>query len=250
MDKKQNVAREDFRQYLMVVMGLSEASAKSYDAYVSGVEHVLLGKTVDAIVSSDGEMQAAIVQLRKHEPKNTASNYMSGLRAYYRFKNGREFGTKDTPERDGDIPFEVRKRLNDMKYRKYESENRLWQQLFQLWTAVVLVVPTLTIHGMEVTPLLSMRLTFTALLFSMVGLPIWFIVLKKPIRQAAAIQEHERKLASGDETCLEIDISKATLVESLCQCGTVVLLGTTFLLLFVSIFWSVLVNRPESNWLW
>lgn len=40
MDKKQIAAREDFRQYLMVVMGLSEASARSYDAYVSGVENV------------------------------------------------------------------------------------------------------------------------------------------------------------------------------------------------------------------
>ena len=247
---KQHVVREDFRQYLMVVMGLSEASARSYDAYVSGVERVLLGKTVDAIVSSDGEMQTAIAQLRKHEPKNMASNYMSGLRAYYRFKNGREFGTKDTRERDNDIPFEVRKRLNDMKYRQYESENRLWQQMFQLWIAVVLVVPALTIRGMEVTPLLSMRLIFTVLLCGMGGLPIWLIVLKKPIRQAAEIPVHERKLASGDETCLEMDVSKTTRVELLCQWGASVLLAVTFLSLLGSIVWSVLVNRPESNWLW
>ena len=213
---EQNAVREDFRLYLISVMGLSEGSATSYDAYVSGVEK-LLGKTADAIVASDKEMQAAITQLRKHNPKNTASNYMSGLRAYYRFKNGKEFGSKDARKRDNDIPFEVRWRMTDLKYRCYESENRLWQQLFQLGVAILLIMPTLVLSRTKDMPLISVQLFVCALSSGIIGLFFAFILLRRPARHAREIKEHECKFALGEETCLESEIVQTTPFELICQ---------------------------------
>ena len=243
---KQHVVREDFRRYLMAVMGLSEASAKSYDAYVSGVEK-LLDKISGAIVSSDEEMQAAITLLREHEPKNTAVNYMSGLRAYYRFKNGREFGSKNIRKQDDNIPFEVRWRMTDLKYRCCESENRLWQQLFQLGVAILLVMPALVLGSIKDMPLISVQLFAHASMCGIIGLVFAFFVLKKPTRQTNEVKEHERKFALGEETCLECDVVQTTRFELLCQWLFLILLMGMVSLLLWSFFCSVRASRPDWN---
>jgi len=247
---KERVVREDFRQYLMAVMGLSEASAKSYDAYVSGVEK-LLDKTADAIVSSEEEMQAAITQLRKHEPKNTGSNYMSGLRAYYRFKNGQSFQKRkrdgyscdnaESPVEDsvtGDMPFEIRKQLNELEFRMFDRQDALWRQMFQLAVAGLLVLPPL-IAG-DGCPLFSRWLFFGAIAIGAIGLGFMIPILKRPFRQTSEIYEHGRKVLSGEETRLEIRPPMSNKMEELCQRLSVVLLLLSLVMLLVSVGISLL----------
>ena len=250
---EQNAVREDFRLYLISVMGLSEVSAKSYDAYVSGVEK-LLGKTADAIVASDEEMQAAITQLRKHEQKNTSSNYMSGLRAYYRFKKGQSFnarkrdvhscgnvGSLVEDSATGDMPYEIRKQLNELEFRMFDRQDALWRQVFQLAVAVLLALPPLIVgRGCS---LFSRCLFFVAIAIGSVGLGFMIPILKRPFRQISEIYEHGRNILAGEETRLEIRPPMSNKKESLCQILSVMLLLLSLVMLLVSVGVSLLWHK-------
>ena len=250
---KQNAVREDFRLYLISVMGLSEVSAKSYDAYVSGVEK-LLGKTADAIVASDEEMQAAITQLRKHEQKNTSSNYMSGLRAYYRFKKGQSFnarkrdvhscgnvGSLVEDSATGDMPYEIRKQLNELELHMFDRQDALWRQVFQLAVAVLLVLPPL-IAGSG-CPLCSRWLFFGAITIGAIGLGFMIPILKRPFRQITEIYEHGRKVLAGEETRLEIRPILSNTMETRSQRLSVGLLLLSLVMLLVSVGVSLLWHK-------
>ena len=244
---KNRESKEEFRQYLIVVMGLTEASAKAYCYYVSHVEKIRQGVSVDAIVASDDEMRKTITLLRKHEPKKEAANFMSGLRAYYRFKNGKVF--KEVPNDDvrkhstvredtrkeevtGDIPFEIKQQLNDLEFKMYERQDAFWCQIFQLAVAVLLVIPTLMM-GESLTSI-AKAFFLGAMIMGSVGIACMFPLLRRPFRQTKEIYDHGKKIMEGEETRLEITPIPSTRRELLCQRLSVIMCVFALLLLIVT----------------
>ena len=235
---------EDFYQYLIDVMGLREGSAKSYLSYLAGVEKGI-GKPADELVRTDEMMGAAIARLREEEPRKTVANQMSGLRAYYQFKNGRPFkgvcadakmSECDKDER-GDLPFEIRQQLNDLEIRMYDQQDAFWRQMFQLAVAVLTVIPSLVL-GKELS-LISKRLFVLSMIIGVVGLNLMFPLLRRPFRQTKEIYEHGRKIMAGEETRLEILPGLATRIELRNQFLSITMLLAALLILFIALGVSI-----------
>ena len=234
-------SREEFRRYLIDVMGLTDGSAQSYCSYLPRIENTLSGKTVDEIVSTDDEMQKAIMVLRDYEPKKTAANLKSGLRAYYSFKNGSPYEEVHTERpvgesrslKSGDMPFEIRQQLNDLEFKMYERQDEFWCRIFQLAVAVLLVVPALMM-GDKLTHIVKLFFLMS-MVFGSVGLVCMFPLLRRPFRQTKDIYEHGRKILEGEETRLEMNPIQSTGLERSCQRLSVIMFIQALIMFIVTL---------------
>ncbi len=238
-----------FHRYCVDVMGLRDSSADSYVSYVASVE-AMLGHDINVIVSSDDEMRSAINALREQGAKKATSNLMSGLRAYYRFKNGASFSSQkgETSQRRGkrrcgELPFEFRCQLNDLEFRLQDKSDAFWRQVFQLGVAIIVLFPPLAISD-GLMPI-GRWLFIAALLTGFIGIVLMFPILQRPSRQLQEIYCHGQKLADGEEINLDVRPVLTTSKEKICQWFAAGFLLMTLLLLMSAIVVSTYSRRPR-----
>lgn len=209
----------EFRCYVRSVLGLSDGTADSYVAYVNGACRCI-GKSIDEIVSSNEALVDAFRQIdRSAGAKKTLSNYKRGVRAYFRFIHGEEFGPK--PEEanpkcgiDHELPYEIKQQLNEIEFRISDGEASFWHRVMDVAVLVLTIVSS--ILASTNMPLTSKVSIGSALVFGLIGLGALIPIIRRPIRQSRELYEYGKSLQSGNACSFEFNPVELTSVEKIC----------------------------------
>jgi len=224
-----------FRDFVVSILGLSTGTADSYVSYVKGVCKCV-ARSVDEIVSSRNSMSETIEEVdRSGKADSTKRNYISGLKAYWRFAKGAEYDAKDSERHDSvdNTLFEIRKEVNAFELRVSDSDANFWQRIFDVSIVVLTVVPTLlTMSGITMT---VMWFLVMSMLIGFMGLAALLPVLHRPVRQNLELYNHGKKLALGQVSGLNFTPEEKTLLERKCETGVKYLLPVSMALVLVAI---------------
>lgn len=239
MEEAEVESFEDFRLFVISILGLSVGTAESYVSYVRGVCK-LVGKRAREIVASTNAMRDAIDLIgRDSGLKNTRRNYVSGLKAFWRYCNGYEYGASNVCENGGrpDVAFDVREQLNDLELRVSDSDATFWNRIMDVALLSMTIVPTLlTLGGIKAV---VRWFLLAAMIFGVAGVFALIPILRRPIRQNTDLYQYGKKLIRGEVSGFEFSPEETTARERVCMHIVRTLIPLSMFLIFVSVFLSV-----------
>lgn len=230
--------REKFGLFARSVIGLSEGSAESYVSYVNGAARVV-GCDADAIVRSKEDMQSALSHLAVAKLNDgTRGNYITGIKAYYRFLNNCEYddqvsdpGVVSRPARN--IPFELRNQLNELELRASDQSAAFWHKIVDVSVIVFTAVPAiLAVKGVTHWAFLC---SCSAMILGLVGACVLIPVLHRPVRQADELYAYGKKFAEGSVSAYEFSPESKTPCEKACERVVSFLIPIAFILMTIAI---------------
>jgi len=233
-----DVQREKFELFARSVIGLSEGSAESYVSYVNGAVRVV-GCDADSIVRSKEEMQSALSQLAVAKLNDgTRGNYITGIKAYYRFVNNCEHddqvsdpGVVSRSARN--IPFELRNQLNELELRASDQSAAFWHKIIDVSVIVFTAVPAiLAVKGVTHGAFLC---SCAAMILGLVGAGVLIPVLRRPIRQADELYAYGKRFAEGSVSAYEFSPESKTRCEKVCECVVSFLIPIAFALMTIAV---------------
>lgn len=228
----------EFVDYVVSILGLKENTARSYDKYVWKASEKL-SEMPERVVSSDESLREAIVRLFDgNQSEKTVSNWISGLKAYFLYKNGRAYedggcDKNDTNRIAPDIPHELLAQINDLELKLQEREDALIGRVFQVVLLVLTIGPAL-VAGSN-CPRAVLWGFKCAMLCGAFGLFFLFPVLRRSSRQLKELVAYGKKLRAGEVACLEFDPSDKTMFERVFSIMAGVFLFGSFVGIFVAI---------------
>lgn len=233
---------EEFMLFVVSILGLSSATANSYVKYIQGVCKTLrrefteetlteIASTREALCLAEQELKQANIA-----PK-TASNYISALRAYNRYRQGAPLRDNQETERC-DIPFEVRKQLNEVEFRLSDGEAAFWHRILDVSLIVFTLFPALLSIGGCVQD--CGNYIVATIVLGFFGILCLMPILRRPIRQSKEILDYGKKFASGEVNAIEILPVNLTPLERISRLLAALLIILSFICIIITIIKEVM----------
>lgn len=206
----------EFVDYVVSILGLKESTARSYDKYVLTAQEIL-GDAPEEIVKSDESMRRACARLvERGLAGKTVANVISGLKAYFKFKNGCAYSERGNSNRDSacetpDVPYELLEQQNELELKLQEREDSFMGRIFGIALLVLTIVPALVVgQKLPKEILLGFK---CALVSGAIGTACLIPAIRRSSRQLKEVVEYGKRIRSGAVTNREFSPSEKTFAE-------------------------------------